>query len=157
MPYADGELPVSEEAQWRLADAIREHRPTVLITHWKGSIHRDHRNTHLDVMEALYFAGLPAFRRDRPAWYPRAVYFAENWEDPYDFQPDVALDVTDVFPAYLDAIRAYELVRGGVSSFRYYDYYDALGTVRGAVNGFTKGVVLMRPEGSRLSRRDLLA
>src|ERR687893_507257 len=31
LPYRDGELPVSEEAQWQIADAIREHRPDVLL------------------------------------------------------------------------------------------------------------------------------
>jgi len=156
MPYPDGELAVNEETQWKIADAMRQYRPDVVITHWQGSIHRDHRNTSINVTEALYFAGLPAFQRDLPAWHPRAVYYAENWEDPYGFQPEVSLDVTDVFPQYLEAITSYELVRGGISSFPYYKYYEALGTIRGAVAGYEKGVALMRPEGARLRKQELL-
>jgi N-acetylglucosamine malate deacetylase 1 len=156
MPYLDGELAVNEEIQWKIADTMRQYRPDVVITHWQGSIHRDHRNTSINVKEALYFAGLPAFKRELPAWYPRSLYFAENWEDPYGFQTEVALDVTEVFPAYLEAIKCYELVRGGISSFPYYRYYDALGTIRGAVAGYEKGVALMRPEGARTRKQDLL-
>ncbi|MCL4543027.1 MAG: PIG-L family deacetylase [Chloroflexi bacterium] len=156
MPYPDGELAVNEETQWKIADVMREYRPDVVITHWHGSIHRDHRNTSINVTEALYFAGLPAFRREWPAWRPKAVYFAENWEDPYGFQPEISLDVTDVFPAYLEAIKSYELVRGGISSFPYFKYYEALGTIRGALAGYDKGVALMRPEGARMSRQELL-
>ena len=63
MPYPDGELAVDEATQWMIADTMRLYRPDVVITHWHGSIHRDHRNTSINVTEALYFAGLPAFQR----------------------------------------------------------------------------------------------
>src|SRR2546430_17333585 len=43
LSFRDGELPVSEEAQWALADVIRERGPDVLLTHWRGSVHPAHR------------------------------------------------------------------------------------------------------------------
>ncbi len=33
------------------------------------------------------------------------------------------IDVTDAFDIWKDAIREYQMVRGGVSSFAYFDYY----------------------------------
>jgi len=37
-------------------------------------------------------------------------------------------------------VTKYEFVRGGISSFRYLDYYDALSTVRGAIAGKSRVV-----------------
>jgi LmbE family N-acetylglucosaminyl deacetylase len=146
LPYRDGELPVSEEAQWQIADAIRAYRPDVLLTHWKGSLHRDHRNTYVNVIESLFFAGLKAFRRAHPAHTPSAVYFAENWEDMEGFIPDTYLDVSDVFDRYLEAIHAYSLFRGEVASFAYEQWYRGASEMRGAEAGFERAVALMQPE-----------
>lgn len=146
LPYRDGELPVSEEAQWRIADAIRRYRPTVVVTHWKGSLHRDHINTHVNVLESLFFAGLPAFRREHPAHMPRRVLFAENWEDVAGFAPDLYLDVTAVWDRYLEAIRAYALFRGEVASFPYEQWYRGASELRGAERGMARAVALMKTE-----------
>ncbi len=152
LPYRDGELPVSEEAQWHIADAIRKYRPDVLLTNWKGSFHADHRNTHANVMSSLFFAGLKAFARDYPAHSPSKVLFAENWEDVDGFVPDLYLDVTDVWERYLHAMRAYSLFRGEVSSFPYEQWYRGASEMRGAEAGFARAVALMKPE-SIYSRR----
>lgn len=145
LPYKDAELDVTEEAVWAVADLIRQYRPTVLVTHWRGSFHSDHNNTHDIVGKALFKAGLQAFRREHPAHYPRAVLYAENWEDMEGYSADVYLDVTDVFDDYLKLLKTHALMREGYASFRYYDYYEALGTVRGALAGYGKAVTLMRP------------
>lgn len=149
LPYRDGELPVSEEAQWAVADVIREHRPNVLLTHWKGSIHRDHRNTSVNVIESLFLARLPAFKRTHVAYSPRGVYYSENWEDADGFRPDVYLDVADVFDRYLDAIRSYGLFRGEVATFPYEQWYRGAAEMRGAEGGFKRAVALMHAEGRR--------
>jgi LmbE family N-acetylglucosaminyl deacetylase len=144
LPYKDGESEVTEEAAWMVADLIRKYRPTVLITHWRGSFHRDHNNTHDIVRNALFKAGLPAFRREHPAHYPGAVLYSENWEDMENYSADIYLDVTDVFADYLKLLKTHALMRERYSSFRYYDYYEALGTVRGCLGGFGRAVTLMR-------------
>lgn len=146
LPYADGELPISEEVQWQIADAIRKHRPTVLITHWKGSLHRDHTNTYENVMASLFFAGLKTFKRDYPNWYPRRVLYAENWEDVIDFTADYYLEISDVWDRYVEAIHAYELFRGGAASFRYEQWYTGAASMRGAEVGVDRAVALMRTE-----------
>ena len=143
MPYPDGELPVNEEAQMRLADVIRQYRPTVILTHWKGSFHRDHNNTHDNVLASLFFAGLRTFEREHPPHSPSRIYFAENWEDMEGFQGQVYLDTTDVFDRYIEAIHAYSLFRGEVVSFRYEQWYRGASTMRGAEAGFDQAVALM--------------
>lgn len=65
----------------------------------------------------------------------RRLIFAENWEDPEGFYPYLYVDVTEFREAWKDAVQAYELFRGGVSSFDYISYYDGLGKVRGAQVG----------------------
>ncbi len=149
LPYRDGELPVSGDVQWAIADLIRQYRPTVLVTHWKGSIHRDHRNTNLNVMESLFFARLGTFKRVYPAHGPDKVYYAENWEDPFEFKPEIYLDVTDVFDRYLEAIRCYRLFRGEVVSFPYEQWYRGASEMRGAEAGVPRAVALMLAEGLR--------
>ena len=54
LPYRDGEFEVTEEAAWLMADLIRKYRPTVLLTHWRGSFHQDHNNCHDIVHKALF-------------------------------------------------------------------------------------------------------
>jgi LmbE family N-acetylglucosaminyl deacetylase len=144
LPYLDGESQVTEEAAWLIADLIRKYRPTAVITHWRGSFHGDHNNTHDLVKMALFKAGLPAFKREHPSHYPRAVLFSENWEDMEGYSADIYLDVTDVFDDYLKLLKTHALMRERYSSFRYYDYYEALGTTRGCLGGFGKAVTLMK-------------
>jgi hypothetical protein len=45
---------------------------------------------------------------------------------------------------------------GSISDFRYYDYYNALGTTRGCLGGFEKAVALMVPDGSWVKRQGYL-
>lgn len=144
LPYKDGELPVNDEAAWLLADLIRKYRPTVIITHWRGSFHQDHNATHDIVRLSLFKAGLPAFKRENPAHSPSLVLYSENWEDMENYSADIYLDVTEVFDDYLKLLKTHALMRERYSSFRYYDYYEALGQMRGCLGGFSKAVTLMR-------------
>ena len=143
MPWPDGELPVNEEVQMAIADVIREYRPTIILTHWKGSFHRDHNNTHENVLKALFFAGLKTFVRQHPPHRPQKVFFAENWEDMEGFRPEVYLDTTDVFDRYIKAIHAYSLFRREVVPFRYEQWYRGASQLRGSEAGFDQAVALM--------------
>jgi LmbE family N-acetylglucosaminyl deacetylase len=146
LPYKDGELPVNLDVQWAIADTIRQFRPTVLLTHWQGSLHRDHRNTSLNVMESLFLARLPAFVRQHGAHGPSKVLYAENWEDEDGFKPDLYVDVADVFDRYIEAIHAYSLFRGEVVTFAYEQWYRGASELRGAEGGFKRAVALMEPK-----------
>ena len=148
LPYRDGELPAGDVVKFQVCDLIRQEKPGTILTHWRGSIHKDHVATHEIVRDAIFYAALPAIQREWPAHRVRGVYFPENWEDMEGWRADVYLDVTDVWEDYVNVLRSHELMRGGISSFRYFDYYDALGTMRGCLGGFQKAVALMMQPGA---------
>lgn len=132
LDYRDGELQASDEVKLRVAAVIREARPKLVITHWKGSIHRDHAAAHDLLPDARFYAGLPAFPIDRePHWIGRVLY-GENWEDNRGFVPEVFLELLEEdLASWERAMRCYALFRGEVSPFRYLDYYRALARARG--------------------------
>ena len=159
LPWLDGELPVHEDAQWQIADLIRQYRPDVILTHWKGSIHTDHTNTYENVLASLFFAGLKTFVREYPNHYPKAIYFAENWEDEEDFVPEVYLDVTADWDTYIEAASSYELIAGPHPPFRYLQWYEGASRMRGAERNLDRAVALMphRPFYSRRRAVETLA
>lgn len=131
-PYKDGELPNSEEARRYVAEVIREVKPTLVITHWRNSIHRDHSNTHAIVEDAVLLASLEGVKLASPPHRGVRLWYAENWEDAEGFSPYVFVDVSEQMDRWRQLVSSYEFVRGGISSFAYLDYYGALATVRGA-------------------------
>jgi LmbE family N-acetylglucosaminyl deacetylase len=156
LPYRDGELPVNDDLKFQVCDLIRQEKPTVILTHWKGSFHKDHVATYHIVREAIFLAALPAITRELPAHRISGLYFPENWEDMDEWRADIYLDVTDVWDDYLAVLRSHALMRGDFPTFRYYDYYNALGTIRGCLGGFQKAVALMVPPGSWVKRLEYL-
>ncbi len=157
MPYGDGELQASEEVKLAVADVIREVRPRVIITNWRGSIHRDHARAHEIAVEARFLAGLARLKREREAvWVPH-VLFAENWEDMDGYEPNLYVDTTDDYETWLRALEHYEIFRDPtVGGFRYRDYYSALSQMRGCLSGHGRAVALMRPKGDLVSRPEAL-
>lgn len=140
-PFRDGELPNDEATRRYVANVIRQVKPSFIITHWKKSIHKDHANTSLVVQDAILLAALEGVVTGTPAHRGiRGVWYAENWEDAEGFQPFISVDVSEERDQWRAAVSQYEFVRGGISSFRYLDYYDALAVVRGAVAGKTRAV-----------------
>jgi len=132
-PWRDGELPDDDEARRWVADAIRDVRPTHVVTHWRESIHKDHAATHAVVKDAVLLASLAGVKTAHPPHRGvRSVWYAENWEDADGFRPYVYVDVTGVVPRWREAVSRYEFVGGKISSFAYLDYYTALATLRGA-------------------------
>jgi LmbE family N-acetylglucosaminyl deacetylase len=127
----------------------------LILTHWKGSLHKDHAATYAIVQDAVFYAALPSIRRELAAHRIRAVYYPENWEDMDGWRADIFLDASEIWDDYLYVLRSHELMRGGISSFRYFDYYNALGTLRGCLAGFQKAVALMAP-GSLAQRLNYL-
>ena len=133
--YLDGEVPDSREAGLAVAEVVRQVRPEVVIAHWRASLHPDHAVAHRLADVGVLWAALEGIG-EGPVWRGvRQFLFTENWEDPEGFSPYLYVDVTEFREAWREAVQAYELFRGGVSSFDYVGYYDALGVVRGAQVG----------------------
>ena len=131
-PFHDGEVPNDEDARGYVADVIRHLKPTLVITHWRESIHRDHAATHAIVVDAVLLAAIQAGAKGEPAHRGTRLWYAENWEDTDGFRPYLYVDVSDQMAKWRELVSSYAFVRGGISSFAYLDYYTALATVRGA-------------------------
>lgn len=151
LDYKDAELEFNDEIITRVAKLMRQLRPTVVITHWVNSMHPDHELCPRIVEAAQLKTGLPGFDLDGlPAhFYP--FYHSENWEDMEGYEPDIFVDVSDEFATYLEALSQYWFIMNS-ASFRYYDYYKALGTVRGAVSRMTYAQTLKFPTGGNVRR-----
>lgn len=135
-PYKDGELPNDEAVRLYVANVIRQVKPTYVFTHWQKSIHKDHARTSAIVQDAVLLASLEGVVTGTPPNRGlRGIWYADNWEDAEDFQPYISVDVSNEMQQWRDAVSKYEFVRGGISSFHYLEYYDALSIVRGAVAG----------------------
>lgn len=140
-PYKDGELPNDTDARRYVADVIRQVKPTHIITHWKNSIHKDHSTTSAIVQDAILLASLEGIVTGHPPHRGvRGIWYADNWEDGEGFQPYIYVDVSDAMTCWKQAVTKYEFVRGGISTFRYLDYYDALSITRGAIAGKQRAV-----------------
>jgi LmbE family N-acetylglucosaminyl deacetylase len=150
-PYRDGELPDNDEARRYVADVIRQVQPSVVITHWRESMHKDHAAANRIVRDAVLLASLEGVKSDHPVWRGvRSVWYAENWEDATGFSPYVYVDVSDVMTQWREAVGQYEFARGAISGFPYIDYYTALATVRGAQARKRQAVAFdIDPEGKR--------
>jgi len=147
-PFKDGELPNDEIARKYVASIIRKVKPTIIVTHWKNSIHKDHSAASSITQDAVLLASLPSVSTvtaydssQLPEWRGvRGIYYTENWEDMENFQPYVYVDVTTAFDRWQNAVAKYEFIGGKISSFPYLEYYKSLATVRGAESGFKYAV-----------------
>ena len=130
----DGFLPTDDQTALEVSDIIRELKPEIVITHWHGSWHKDHRAASHLAKTGIFFAGLPTVASDHPAHKPQLLLFGENWEDDDGFRPEHLVDVSEGYDAWRDAVMEYELARG-LSSFPYVDYYSSLYRLRGCLRG----------------------
>ena len=88
--YRDGELPASREVAQELARHIRDVRPDVLITHSDETFHPDHRATHRNVLDAVFFASLPLLDIGRDVFdVPHLLVLADDNYRRHDVYVDI--------------------------------------------------------------------
>ncbi|HRX85872.1 MAG TPA: PIG-L family deacetylase [Phycisphaerae bacterium] len=155
LDHPDGELHVNQDNIWQMCDLIRSLKPDIVLTHWRGSFHRDHRNAYELTMEGGFLAALPAIQRELPVHLIRGLYYLENWEDMDDYHPDLWVDVSDVLDTWVAACREHQLLRGEIS-FDYLHYYTGLAAKRGAEVGVKYAATVSLPPISRKRRVDFL-
>jgi LmbE family N-acetylglucosaminyl deacetylase len=154
LQWKDGELPVSDEVKYAIAEVIRDCKPDTIITHHSKSIHKDHVNCHLNVPDAIFYAAVSGFAvGGKEPHFARTLYFAENWEDKEDFVPECILEVTEGNIAlWREMVSRYSLFRGEVVAFPYVEYYERLARVRGIENYLPYAVAFGLPSGARKRR-----
>ncbi|MBG9793762.1 GlcNAc-PI de-N-acetylase [Paenibacillus dendritiformis] len=152
----DGELQDNEENRLKVCDVIRRVRPNIIITHFKNSMHKDHMTTHRIVNDARFFAGLPSFERELPAFFASKLYYAENWEDAVDYKPYVYVDFSqEAYDLWVKAVSLHWFVTGS-ASFPYLEYYKHLARVRGIEARKEYAETFMIPEESMRLRQSEL-
>ena len=149
LTYPDGEIPVNEEAKFAVCDVIRECKPSTIVTHWKGSWHKDHRACYDIVQDAVFYAGLPAITRKLPAHNVGMIYYANNWEDAEGFAADTFLEITPVYQEWIDACAMFPMWKGE-NGFRYNDYYASLAIGQGCLSNFERAVSFKSAEEQRV-------
>lgn len=150
LDFRDGELPVNDDVKWAVADVIREAKPRLVITHWNGSMHKDHKACHEILPDAQFYGGLPTFKRELPHHWVGQVLYGENWEDLRGFEPEVYVEVLEEdLRKYESAMREYALFRGEVAKFPYLDYYMALARTRGCEVGYDFAATFAVPPQAR--------
>ena len=157
LDYRDGELPVSEEVKFGICDVIREAKPRLLITHWRGSMHKDHTAAADNLPDAIFYAAIRGFERSHPPHWAGRSYYGENWEDLRGYEPEVFLEITpEDIETWEAAMRCYALFRGEVSSFPYLEYYRSLARTRGCEIGCDYASTFAAPPESRRRKTNSL-
>lgn len=124
--WTDASLRADKETEEFVAGVIREVKATHIVTHWRHSIHPDHEAAHVIANHAALLASVGGWKG------VRSIVYAENWEDPENFQPYLYVDTTVDMEAWRRSVQCYEFLRGGVSAFPYLQFYEGLSMVRGA-------------------------
>jgi len=158
LKWKDAETPYNEEVTNTCCDIIREVQADIVVTHWKGSFHKDHVATYRNVMDAVFLAGLPAFERDYPACPVKRVYFTDNWEDWDEFEPDTYIDITDTIELKLEAVEQFQraYMTGRETGFNYKEFYHALARMRGCLSRRFKYAEAYATAEKRIVRAELL-
>jgi LmbE family N-acetylglucosaminyl deacetylase len=130
----DAHLKSDDATALAVAMVIRELKPEIVITHWRGSWHKDHEAASEITRNAMFFSALPTINPEIPAHSPQLLLFGENWEDDEGFTPTYLVDVSSGFEPWREAALQYELACG-LSSFPYMDYYSSLYRLRGCLRG----------------------
>lgn len=131
--YNDGELPNNEKVRFEVAELIRKYKPTLIFTHWKESMHIDHKKCSEIVQDATFYAGIDMGNKIKGERHFSPIYFSENWEDSEGFVPYIYIPCSEeAYELWKKALQTHWFVTNS-KSFKYYDYYTHLAFVRGAL------------------------
>jgi LmbE family N-acetylglucosaminyl deacetylase len=121
--YVSSNMPSLEEFSSRMEQYFLEEKVDLVITHWRGSMHPRHINTHDAVTNAVK-------RLHEKGSSIRLVY-GENFEDLVGFVPQAyfKLEQQEV-EQWFTGLGEYSVFRGEINDFPYKDYYSTIGKVR---------------------------
>ncbi len=95
----DGELMPTLENRLELIRLIRRWNADIVIGPRPNDYHPDHRNTAILVQDAAFMVIVPNIASDVPALKknPVFLYVEDRFQKPYPFEPEIAVDITDVY------------------------------------------------------------
>ncbi len=102
----DGELLPTLENRRTLTRLIREWNADIVMGPRPNDYHPDHRYTGILVQDAAYMVTVPNFCPDVPALKnnPVFIYYADSFQKPNPFNPDVVVSIDSVVERKLDAL-----------------------------------------------------
>ncbi|MFC6962513.1 PIG-L deacetylase family protein [Halocatena marina] len=106
LDYEDGRITYSLENRLQIVDTLREHRPDIVLTHFRDDMHPDHRTTSRLVTDAYYMSSLPLVETVNEPWEPQNIYYVGKPTSSFD--PDVYVDISEYQSKKEDAIRDHE-------------------------------------------------
>lgn len=115
----DAGISQSQENRLKVIEAIRRYRPALIFAPYPADRHPDHIYASQLISEAAFYAGLKKIGPEQPPAHrpKRVIYYPMT----YEFEPSFVVDISEHFPAKMEAIRAYR------SQF-YNPEYEAAGT-----------------------------
>ncbi len=106
----DGQLLPSLEVRNQVIIKIREWNADVVIAPRPNDYHPDHRYTGVIVQDAAYMVAVPNVAPEVSPLKknPVFLYFQDNFQRPNPFRPDIAIDITSIYPKKIYALDAHE-------------------------------------------------
>lgn len=106
----DGELLPTLEVRSQIIRLIRQWNADIVLAPRVYDYHPDHRYTGVLVQDAAFMVQIPMVVTDAPALRrnPVFLYYEDNFQKPQPFQPDIAINVDDVWSKKIDAFEAEE-------------------------------------------------
>ncbi len=114
--YVSSNMPSLDEFASRLEKYFEDEKVDLVITHWRGSMHPRHINTHDAVTKAV--------KRLREKGSHIRLMYGETFEDLVGFIPQAYFELDDEeVKQWFSALNEYTVFRGGVNDFPYQKYY----------------------------------
>lgn len=110
LDHHDGELMPTLDIRLQLIRLIRQWNADVVIGPRPNDYHPDHRNTGILIQDAAYLVIVPNVAPDTPPLKknPVFLYTEDGFQKPTPFEPDIAVDITDVYEQKVYAMAAHE-------------------------------------------------
>lgn len=121
--YVSSDMPSLEQFADRLEQYFIDEQADLVITHWRGSMHPRHINTHDAVLTAV--------KRLREKGSSIRLVYGETFEDLVGFLPQAYFRLSpEEVQQWYSAMNEYAVFRGEVNCFPYQQYYPTIGQVR---------------------------
>lgn len=121
--YISSNMPSLEEFSDRMEKYFVDEKVDLVITHWRGSMHPRHINTHDAVTTAV--------KRLREKGSSILLIYGETFEDLVGFIPQAYFVLNeDEVKQWYSGLNEYKVFQGKVNAFPYQQYYPTNGRVR---------------------------
>ena len=121
--YVSSSMPSTEEFAARLERYFEEEKVDLVITHWRGSMHPRHINTHDAVTAAV--------KNLRRKGNPIRLMYGETFEDLVGFLPQAYFVINEEErEQWFQGLKEYQVFNGEINDFPYIPYYTTNGKVR---------------------------